>query len=123
MVGLGIALVAAVLAQQPPAGAPSVENPALQAGLGACSADFVITDGEGHPVAAAIIRTRVRYGPMSVKRMDLEIGTDSDGKARIEGLPAKARPVVYDINKAGRVGSATQSLADQCHGHFDVAIK
>jgi len=39
---------------------------------------------------------------VGVKRADLEIGTNSEGKARVEGLPRKARPLTYDIEKDGK---------------------
>ena len=82
----------------------------IDARLGSCAADFTVTDASGAPVYAATVHVRIRYGFMSVKRMDLEVGTNSDGKARVEGLPEKAKPLVYDVTKdnlkaIGRTGS------------------
>ena len=82
----------------------------INARLGNCAADFTVTDASGAPVYAATVHVRIRYGFMSVKRMDLEVGTGSDGKARVEGLPEKAKPLIYDVTKnnlqgRGRTGS------------------
>lgn len=114
--------LAAALAQQP--GEPlKPEIAVLKAGLGACSAEFTVKDSDGKPVYAATIHVRVRYGAMGIKRSDLEVGTNSEGKARIEGLPDKARPLVYDIQKASRKGAVEQNLKDTCEGNYEVSLK
>lgn len=118
-----IALAAAVLAQQPGAETPSPALAVISARLGACAADFTVTDSDGKPVYAAIIHVRIRYGFLSLKRMDLEIGTASDGKARVEGLPAKAKPLVYDISKADRKAAVDQDLSRNCTATYDVSLK
>ena len=95
----------------------------LDAKLGACSADFTVTDASGKPIYDALIHVRLRYGPMALKRMDLEVGTDSDGKARIAGLPPRARPLVYDITKGTLTGTAGQDLVKTCAGAFAITLK
>ena len=113
--------VLALVAQQP-AAQPLVEVPALKAGLGDCSADFTVTDADGKPVYLATIHVRLRYGFMSLKRMDLEVGTNSDGRARVEGLPAKARPLNYEIVKDSMRRIVTQDLSTVCNGSYSVAL-
>jgi hypothetical protein len=44
-------------------------------------------DGSDEPVYAVTIRVRVSYGFLGVRRVDLEIGTNGEGKARFVGLP------------------------------------
>jgi hypothetical protein len=120
-------LAAAVLAQQPapqsPPEAPKPDLAVISARLGPCSADFTVTDADGKPVYAAIVHVRIRYGFMSVKRMDLEVGTNSEGKARVEGLPDKGKPLVYDVTKDTTKGTAQQDLATSCKGTYEVALK
>jgi len=89
---------------------------------GSCSADFTVKDADGKPVYAASVRVRVRYGFAGVKRADLEVGTSSDGKARIEGLPDKAKPMTYEISKEDKKAQVTQDVSDTCHATFDVAL-
>ena len=74
------------------------------------------------PVYLATIHVRLRYGFMSLKRMDLEVGTNSDGKARVEGLPAKARPLNYEIVKDSTRRIVTQDLSTVCNGSYSVAL-
>ena len=56
------------------------------------------------------------------KRMDLEVGTNSDGRAVIRGLPDKARPMTYDIQKDGRKAVADQDVAKTCEATLDVTL-
>lgn len=118
-----IALAAVTLVQQPAAGTPKPELAVISARLGACSADFTVKDSEGTPVYAAIIRVRIRYGFLSIKRMDLEVGTNSDGKARVEGLPSKAKPLTYEIWKADKNAPVDQDLSSNCHATYEVSLK
>jgi hypothetical protein len=118
-----IALLAAAAAAQQPPETPKAEVAVLKADLGPCSADFIVKDAEGKPVYAAAIHVRMRYGAMGVKRMDLEVGTNVDGTARVEGLPTKARLLTYDIQKAGTKATVEQNLADSCHAKFERTLK
>jgi hypothetical protein len=118
-----VIVIAAIAFAQQPAEPAKVEVPVLKAGLGACSADFVVKDANAQPVYGANVHVRIRYGFMNVKRMDLEIGTNSDGKARFEGLPAKAKPLVYDVQKDTLKSTVEQDVASRCEAKFDVTLK
>ena len=118
-----IALAAVTLVQQPAAEAPKPELAVISARLGACAADFTVKDSDGQPVYAAIIHVRIRYGFLGIKRMDLEIGTDSDGKARVEGLPDRVKPLTYDIQKADKKASVEQTHLSNCQATYEVSLK
>jgi hypothetical protein len=55
--------------------------------------------------------------------MDVEVSTNDEGKARIEGLPTKARPIVYDIEKAGVKAIVQQNVATACLASLQVTLK
>ncbi len=116
-----LALFLLLLASQEPS--KPADLSVIEARLGPCSADFTVTDAEGKPVYAATIHVRIRYGFMSMKRMDLEVGTNSDGKARIDTLPASARRLVYEIAKDTRKASVEQNVATTCKGTYTVSLK
>ena len=122
MMFVPIVLAIAALAQQP-SDAQKPELPVLKAGLGPCAADFTVKDADGKPVYLAMIHVRVRYGFMSVKRSDLEVGTNSEGLARIEGLPTKAKPLAYEITKDMKKSTVEQNVDSTCQGKFDVTLK
>jgi hypothetical protein len=115
-----VLVLGALLASQQPG---PQEIPVLKANLGDCSADFLVRVADGKPVYNATVHVRVRYGAFSIKRSDLEIGTNADGKARIEGLPNKARPLAYDIRKDNQKAAAEQNVAENCHAMFEVDLK
>lgn len=117
-----IALAVVALSQQP-AEPPKQELPVLKAGLGSCSADFTVTDAGDKPVYLAVVHVKIRYGAMGMKRMDLEVSTNADGKARVEGLPAKARPLVYDIQKDNKKVIAQQNVAKECQKTHTVVFR
>ena len=112
--------LAATLALQSPA---DPQLAVISARLGDCSADFTVKDPDGKPVYAAVIHVRIRYGFMSLKRMDLEVGTNSAGQARVEGLPAKGKPLTYDISQAARKATVEQDLATTCRAKHEVSLK
>ena len=99
MLLIAAVLAVATLTAQSPA---DPQLAVISARLGDCSADFTVRDVDGKPIYAAIVHVRIRYGFMGVKRMDLEVGTNSEGQARVEGLPAKGKPLTYDISQADR---------------------
>ena len=115
-------LLTAIL-QQAASQPPKPEVPALKAGLGPCAADFTVKDADGKPVYLATIHARIRYGALSLKRMDVEVSTNDEGKARIEGLPNKAKPIVYDIEKAGVKTTVSHDVAATCLATHDVTLK
>jgi hypothetical protein len=120
---VAMACAAQSVAQQSTQEAGKPDLAVISARLGDCSADFSVTDSDDKPVYAAIVHVRIRYGFMSLKRMDLEVGTNSEGKARVEGLPAKARPLVYDIAKDGKRASVEQDLARRCKAAHEVVLR
>jgi hypothetical protein len=102
---------------------PKPDLATISARLGMCSADFTVTDADGKPEYAATVHVRIRYGFLSLKRMDLEVGTNSDGKARVEGLPLGGRRLQYDITKDARKAAVEQDLTTNCHAMYAVALK
>jgi hypothetical protein len=118
-------MMATVLVLTPGAQAQKAKSDptVIDAKLGPCSADFTVSGADSKPVYDASVHVRVRYGAFSVKRMDLEVGTNSDGKARVAGLPSKARLLAYDISKGNLHASVTQDVAVACNAKYDVTLK
>ena len=100
------------------------DEPKISADLGSCSADFHVVDGVGKPIYNARIHTLVRSGAFGIHKLDLEIRTDSDGRASIINLPeVPKKPIAFDISN----GSATTTLpydpTQQCTAKFEVTLK
>ena len=125
--------------------APGAANPQagpaeISADLGPCSALITVTDTDAKPVYGAKITARVQYGFMSVKKLDLEAFTGTDGKVKITHLPEtlkkpmvvhvskddKADQVEFNPSAAGTKSEApgsSEKAVDRCHARFDVQLK
>ena len=118
-----LTLSLAASAQTPAAPDPK-SPPVIDGGIGSCSADFTITDPAGAPVYAAKIKVHIAYGFMYAHKLDLEIGTNSDGKARFTGLPARTkRGLFFEASEADRSGTAFVDPAVTCQSQFTIALR
>lgn len=96
----------------------------VDAGLGPCTADFTITDEAAHPVYAANIRVHIAYGFMSLHKLDLQAGTNADGKARFVGLPESSKQGLFFVASEGdREGSAFDDPAKTCKTQFTIVLR
>jgi hypothetical protein len=103
--------------------AKAAEVPVIKGELGPCSADFTVTDSANKPLYDAKIHVTVRYGFMSKRKTELEVGTNSDGKGRIEGLPNKVKkPLEFQVRHAQLLKSLLHDPATECHANFTVAL-
>ncbi len=96
----------------------------VDAGLGPCTADFIITDEDGKPVYAANIRVHITYGFMNLHKFDLQVGTNADGKARFIGLPETSKQgFFFRASEGDREGSAFDNPAKTCKTQFTIALR
>jgi len=104
--------------------APSAEVPVINGNLGPCTADFTILDSLDKPIYDAKIHVTILYGFMNKRKSDLEIGTDSDGKARFEGLPDKLKkpPLEFKVQSGDLSKYVKHDPATDCHPSFTVAL-
>jgi hypothetical protein len=103
--------------------APAAEVPIAKGGAGPCSADFVVTDASHKPIYDAKIRILIKYGFMGSRKLDLEVGTNADGKARFEGLPQKIKPPAeFTIRRADLSSTVPYNPAADCHPRHDVTL-
>ena len=127
--GVGLAavlLLPALAAQQPgPKPAPDQQKvPSLNGDAGPCSVDFTVTDPDGKPLLDAKVRVHIAYGFLGKRTLDLEIGTNSAGKARLEGLPAKIHEAAYfHVGKGDLEGSALFDPEANCHTRHDIMLQ
>ncbi|MFZ0290460.1 MAG: hypothetical protein WBW98_19010 [Candidatus Sulfotelmatobacter sp.] len=109
------------------AGDPKVDPKTVSvvdAGLGPCTADFIITDAAGAPVYAANIRVHIAYGFMNLHKFDLEVGTNADGRARFIGLPENPKQgLFFRASEADREGSAFDNPSKTCKAQFTVVLR
>src|SRR3984893_16634130 len=106
------------------ASADSKSVPVIDGDIGPCSADFTVTDAAGAPVYAAKIKVHIAYGFMSARKLDLEVGTNSDGKARFTGLPDRVKHGLFsEASEGDRTAQAFNDPASTCKAQFTVALR
>lgn len=107
----------------PAAANTSPEVPVVDGGLGSCQADFTVKDEAGKPLYNAKIKVTLKYGFFRVRKTELEVGTNSDGKARFTGLPnSPKKPLEFQITSGTVSKSVTDDPSDNCNAVFDVTL-
>ncbi len=101
----------------------STDVPVVDGGIGTCRADFTVKDEAGKPIYDAKIKVTLRWGFFNKRKLDLEIGTNGDGKARVIGLPdSPKKPLEFQIKS----GTITKSIEDDpsanCTAVYEVTL-
>jgi len=98
--------------------------PVIDGGIGPCSADFTVTDTAQAPVYAANIKVHIAYGFMYARKLDLEVGTNADGKARFTGLPDRVKHgLFFEASEGDRTAQVFDDPATTCKAQFIVALR
>lgn len=105
-------------------GTASVGPTEISAELGSCSALITVTGADSKPVYNAKVATRVHYGFMGVKKLDLETFTSAGGQVKIVGLPeVLKKPVFIYISKDDKFASVEFTPDVHCRADFSVQLK
>jgi hypothetical protein len=107
----------------PPAAAQAV--PVIDGGAGPCSVEFTVSTADGKPAAAATVKVHIAYGFGGFHKLDLQAGTNSDGKVRFTGLPSRVRRsrLEFEASKDQLVGTATYDPATECQGKREIKLE
>jgi len=98
--------------------------PSIDGALGPCTADFTITDEAGSTVYLAKITVHIAYGFMSLHKLDLEVSTNIDGKARFTGLPNHLkRGLYFQASEGARTGVAFNDPSVTCKAQLPVTLR
>ena len=102
---------------------PSEKVPEISGNLGDCSVEIRVIDSAGKPVYGAQVSVHIRYGFGGFHRLDLQIGTNSDGRARFVGLSDRARmPLSFYADYQRRETVVPVDLRQNCHQKQNAAI-
>jgi hypothetical protein len=105
-------------------GATAVPPTEISADLGTCSALITVTGADSKPVYNAKVTTRIRYGMMGVKKLDLETFTSASGQVKIVKLPeVPKKPVYIYISKDDKWATVEFAPDVRCRATFDVQLK
>lgn len=99
--------------------------PVIQGGAGPCSIELIVRGADGKPVYAATVKVHIKYGFGGMRRLDLEAGTNSDGKVRFAGLPDRVQrpPLEFRGSKDELVGIASFDPSTECQAKREIAME
>jgi hypothetical protein len=100
--------------------------PVVDGGAGPCSLALTVTAVDGTPIYNATIKVHIAYGFAGFHRLDLQAGTNVDGKAKFTELPSRVHqpPLVFQASKNQLVGSVTFDPQEECQAaHYLVLDK
>jgi len=110
--------------QATPAQAATQAVPVIDGAAGPCSVDFTITTADGKPAEAATVKVHIAYGFGGFHKLDLQAGTNADGKVKFTGLPSRVRrsQLEFEASKVQLVGTATYDPATECQGKREIKL-
>ena len=98
--------------------------PVIDGALGPCTADFTINSPDNKPIYLAKIKVHIAYGFLSAHKLDLEVSTNVDGKAKFTGLPSSVkRGLFFDASESDRTGNAFDDPANTCKAQFGITLR
>jgi hypothetical protein len=99
--------------------------PVMDGGAGPCSLELTVSGADGKPAYAATVKVHIAYGFAGIRRLDLEAGTNSDGKVKFTGLPAKVRqpPLEFHASKDEFEGVAPYDPSTECQAKHDLTLE
>lgn len=98
--------------------------PVVDGRLGGCSAEFAVRNKDRTPVYDAKIDVEIRYGFLGMRRLSLQVGTNSDGRARVAGLPdARNKTYRFQITSGQLNKTVVMDTAEGCEAAFEVLIE
>jgi hypothetical protein len=119
----GVMVLAAGLCGAQTAATPQ-DVPVVDGGLGPCSLELTVNTGDGKPVYAASVKVHIPYGFGGFHKLDLEAGSNSEGKVKFKGLPTRVRrpPLEFDASKGDLEGTIEYDPAVECHAVHPVVL-
>jgi hypothetical protein len=117
-------LVAAPLLSEAQAPALNEKVPVMQGGAGPCCLELTIRGADGKPVYAATVKVHIAYGFGGMRKLDLEAGTNSDGKVKFAGVPARVQrpPLEFHGSKDEFEGVAVYDPSTECQARHDITL-
>jgi hypothetical protein len=120
-----ILVLATPLLSRAQAPASNEQVPVIQGGAGPCSLELAVRGADGKPVYAATIKVHIKYGFGGMRRLDLEAGTNSDGKVKFAGLPDRVQrpPLEFHASKDEFMGIGLFDPSTECQARHDITLE
>jgi hypothetical protein len=103
----------------------SEKVPVIDGNAGPCSVELTVWGADGKPAYAATVKVHIKYGFGGMRRLDLEAGSNSDGKVKFTGIPARVQrpPLEFRASKDEFSGIAVVDPSTQCQAKYDLTLE
>ena len=120
-----IVVVAVPLLSRAQSPAPQETVPVIQGGAGPCSLELTVMGADGKPAYTATVKVHIAYGFGGMRRLDLEAGTNSDGKVKFTELPRRVArpPLEFHASTDEFEGVAAFDTATECQAKHDITLE
>jgi hypothetical protein len=82
-----------------------------------------VTDSEKKPIYNARIEVEIRYGALGLHKVELQVGTNGDGKARVIGLPEKRKKPLQFLISSGQLSKVVPlDPTAKCNAEIEVIL-
>ena len=111
--------------KKPATPSDATKVPVIDGAVGPCSLDLTISGDDGKPVYNATVKVHIGYGMGGFHHLDLQAGTNADGKVRFTGLPIKVHhpPLEFDAAKDSLEGSLDYDPSAECHAQHEIKLQ
>jgi len=97
--------------------------PVVDGNLGGCSAEFTVKGINQAPLYDAKIDVSLRYGFLGLRKMSLQVGTNSEGRARVAGLPdGSSKTYHFEVTSGMMSDTVLMNTSDGCDATFEVVL-
>ncbi|HKW19236.1 MAG TPA: hypothetical protein VJO35_17140 [Terriglobales bacterium] len=99
--------------------------PVMDGGAGPCSLELTIMGPDSKPVYDATVKVHIAYGFAGTHRLDLQAGTNADGKVRFTGIPARVHrpPIEFQATKDDLQKVLDYDPATECEAKHQLTLE
>ncbi|HYL92781.1 MAG TPA: hypothetical protein VEW69_06450 [Alphaproteobacteria bacterium] len=110
--------------QSPTATQKAPDVPVMDGEIGPCSVEFTVLDTKGKPVSTALINVKIAYGFAGIRKLEMGVYTNADGKGKFVGIPAKVHkpPLQFRASKNELAGIGSVDPATDCQAKHDILL-
>ena len=121
-------LPGAALAQSTPtmsAPPPAQTVPVIDGGIGPCTLELTVLAPDGKPTGSATVKVHIAYRFGGFHKLDLEAGTNTDGKVKFTGLPSRVRrpPLEFHASRGELTATIQYDPATECQGKRETKLE
>jgi hypothetical protein len=100
------------------------KTPVIKGGAGPCSIEFTVVGADGKRAYAASVKVHIAYGFGGFHKLDLEAGTNSDGKVIFTELPRRVNrpPLEFHAVKDDFEGVARYDPSLECQATQQISL-